>query len=288
MGAMQAQNYSMVRWAVGMRLQSATIQSVENALKEGEILRTHVMRPTWHLVAAEDIRWMLKLSARRIMSANESFAKGRDIEITEKVYTKCHNLLENILCGKKSLTRQEIAEHFERAGMPADNNQMNRLMARAEQEGIVCSGVDKGKKYTYMLLEERVPLMEARHALYLIESELTAEQWNGKTWYIHQSSRTCAKVSYHLHLLPPFDEYLLGYKDRTDVLPKEHYPKAFTNNGIFYPVILYNGQIVGNWEKAIEKGNVPIGGYSWFQEHICADEALVNQSKEAYRKFLLR
>ena len=61
MGAMQAQNYSMVKWAVGMRLKSATIQAVEKALHEGEILRTHVMRPTWHLVAAEDIRWMLKL-----------------------------------------------------------------------------------------------------------------------------------------------------------------------------------------------------------------------------------
>ena len=67
MGAMQAQNYSMVKWAVGMRLKSATIQTVEKALREGEILRTHVMRPTWHLVAAEDIRWMLKLSAQRII-----------------------------------------------------------------------------------------------------------------------------------------------------------------------------------------------------------------------------
>ena len=76
LGAMQAQNYSMVKWAVGMRLKSATIQTVEEALRKGEILRTHVMRPTWHLVAAEDIRWMLKLSARRIKSANDSFAKG--------------------------------------------------------------------------------------------------------------------------------------------------------------------------------------------------------------------
>ena len=75
MGAMQAQNYSMVKWAVGMRLKSATIQTVEKALREGEILRTHVMRPTWHLVAAEDIRWMLKLSAQRIISANDSLRK---------------------------------------------------------------------------------------------------------------------------------------------------------------------------------------------------------------------
>ena len=112
MGAIQAQNYSMVKWAVGMRLKSATIQTVEKALREGEILRTHVMRPTWHLVAAEDIRWMLKLSARRIKSANDSFAKGYDLEITDELYAKSYNLLEKILCGNKSLTKQEIAEHF--------------------------------------------------------------------------------------------------------------------------------------------------------------------------------
>ena len=80
MGAMQAQNYSIVKWAVGMRLKSATIQAVEKALHEGEILRTHVMRPTWHLVAAEDIRWMLKLTAQRIISAIDSFAKGYDLD----------------------------------------------------------------------------------------------------------------------------------------------------------------------------------------------------------------
>ena len=146
LGAMQAQNYSMVKWAVGMRLKSATIQTVEEALRKGEILRTHVMRPTWHLVAAEDIRWMLKLSAQRIKSANDSFAKGYNLEITDELYAKSYNLLEKILCGNKSLTKQEIAEHFCCSGIlvEADNHRMTRFMVRAEQEGIVCSGEDKG------------------------------------------------------------------------------------------------------------------------------------------------
>ena len=303
LGAMQAQNYSMVKWAVGMRLKSATIQTVEEALRKGEILRTHVMRPTWHLVAAEDIRWMLKLSARRIKSANDSFAKGYDLEITDELYAKSYNLLEKILCGNKSLTKQEIAEHFCCSGIlvDADNHRMTRFMVRAEQEGIVCSGEDKGGKYTYALLEERVPpvpeitkdealarlargyfrshapavlqdfiwwsglpVSEAKQAIYLIESELTAEQWNGQTWYVHEACRTRGKVSGRLHLLPSYDEYLLGYKDRTDVLPKEHYPKAFTNNGLFYPVILHEGQVIGNWSKSAKKGSASIE-CSWFR-----------------------
>lgn len=322
MGAMQAQNYSMVRWAVGIRLKSAGIQTVEKALRDGEILRTHVMRPTWHLVAAEDIRWMLKLSAQRIISANESFAKGYGLEISEALYTKSHNLLEKILSGTRGLTRQEIAEHYNRSGIPVDNNRMNRFMARAEQEGVVCSGEDKGGKYSYMLLEERVapvpeitkdealarlarsyfrshapavlqdfiwwsglPVTDAKHAIYLIESELTAEQWKDQTWYIHNASRTRGKISGNLHLLPSYDEFLLGYKDRTDVLPKVHYPKAFTNNGLFFPVVLHEGQVIGNWNKDAKKKSVSIE-HSWFQPEISMDEALLNQAKDKYKQFL--
>lgn len=322
LGAMQAQNYSMVKWAMGTRLKSATIQTVEEALRKGEILRTHVMRPTWHLVAAEDIRWMLKLSAGRIISANESYAKGHDLEISEELYTKSHNLLEKILCGKKSLTRQEIAEHFNRSGIVADNHRMTRFMARAEQVGIVCSGEDKGSKCTYALLEERVPPMpeltkdeslarlarsyfrshspavlqdfvwwsglpvsDAKQAIYLIASELTTEQWKEQTWYIHDACRTRGKLTDDIHLLPSYDEYLLGYKDRTDVLPLEHYPKAFTNNGLFFPIILHKGQVVGNWNKSAKKKGLDLE-YSCFRQEADMDEAMLHQAKQKFAQFL--
>ena len=323
LGAMQAQNYSMVKWAVGTRLKSATIQTVEEALRKGEILRTHVMRPTWHLVAAEDIRWMLKLSARRIKSANDSFAKGYDLEITDELYAKSYNLLEKILCGNKSLTKQEIAEHFCCSGIlvEADNHRMTRFMVRAEQEGIVCSGEDKGGKYTYALLEERVPpvpeitkdealarlarsyfrshapavlqdfiwwsglpVSEAKQAIYLIESELTAEQWNGQTWYVHEACRTRGKVSGRLHLLPSYDEYLISYKDRTDVLNKEYQHKAFNSFGIFRPVILYNGQIVGNWNKVIQKQTTHIE-MNWFKKNTKIKRELLSLAERKYLTF---
>ena len=322
MGAMQAQNYSMVKWAVGMRLKSATIQAVEKALHEGEILRTHVMRPTWHLVAAEDIRWMLKLSAQRIISANDSFAKGYDLDIPNEVYTKAHDLLEKILCGKKSLTKQEIAEHFNRSGIVADNHRMTRFMARAEQEGIICSGEDRGSKCTYALLEERVPPMpeltkdeslarlarsyfrshspavlqdfiwwsglpvsDAKQAVYLIASELTTEQWKEQTWYIHDTCRTRGKLSGHIHLLPSYDEYLLGYKDRTDVLALEHYPKAFTNNGLFFPIVLHNGQVIGNWDKSEKKKSVDLK-YSWFRQVADMNGETLERERQKFARFL--
>ena len=148
-GAIQGQDYAMAKWAVGIRLKSPTLRAVEDALARGEIIRTHVMRPTWHLVAAEDIRWMLKLSAQRIKSANDSFAKGHGVDISEALFSRCNRLIEKLLEGNKSLTKQEIEAGLANEGMTVDNRLMTRFMARAEVEGIVCSGVDKGKKATY-------------------------------------------------------------------------------------------------------------------------------------------
>ena len=323
MGAIQAQEYEMAKWAIGIRLRSSSLETVNEALYKGDILRTHVMRPTWHFVAAEDIRWMLMLSSERIKAAVMSYAKGHFGKIEKTLFTRYLDQIGKILEGYKSLTKQEIAEHFCCSGIlvEADNHRMTRFMVRAEQEGIVCSGEDKGGKYTYALLEERVPpvpeitkdealarlarsyfrshapavlqdfiwwsglpVSEAKQAIYLIESELTAEQWNGQTWYVHEACRTRGKVSGRLHLLPSYDEYLLGYKDRTDVLPKEHYPKAFTNNGLFYPVILHEGQVIGNWSKSAKKGSASIE-CSWFRSNDCVDETVLNQEKDKYMRF---
>ena len=323
MGAIQAQEYEMAKWAIGIRLRSSSLETVNEALYKGDILRTHVMRPTWHFVAAEDIRWMLMLSSERIKAAVMSYAKGHFGKIEKTLFTRYLDQIGKILEGYKSLTKQEIAEHFCCSGIlvEADNHRMTRFMVRAEQEGIVCSGEDKGGKYTYALLEERVPpvpeitkdealarlarsyfrshapavlqdfiwwsglpVSEAKQAIYLIESELTAEQWNGQTWYVHEACRTRGKVSGRLHLLPSYDEYLLGYKDRTDVLPKEHYPKAFTNNGLFYPVILHEGQVMGNWSKSAKKGSASIE-CSWFRSNDCVDETVLNQEKDKYMRF---
>ena len=199
---------------------------------------------------------------------------------------------------------------------------MTRFMSRAEVEGIVCSGECRGRQHTYALLDERVPptpeltkeealarlatayfrshapatlqdfswwsglpLTEARQSISLIEPELMSEQWNSQTWYIHDSCRTAGKATGNLHLLPSYDEYLIGYKDRTDVLPKEDYSKAFTNNGLFFPVLLYKGHVVGNWNKASKKKEI-FPEHSLFRKDICLKEELLNQAKEKYVRFL--
>ena len=74
LGAVQAQDFAMSKWAIGLRTLSTTQKKVEAALNKGTILRTHVLRPTWHLVSAGDIYWMLELTAKNIkarMRSNE-------------------------------------------------------------------------------------------------------------------------------------------------------------------------------------------------------------------------
>ena len=117
MGAVQAQHYQMAKWAVGLRLKSATLQTVEEALRRGEILRTHVMRPTWHFVAAEDIGWMLKLSFRGSSPPDESFAKSKNLGITEKSYFRCNRLFERMLEGNEECLTKENDDGTDEGGI---------------------------------------------------------------------------------------------------------------------------------------------------------------------------
>lgn len=321
MGAMQAQNCNMAKWAVGIRLKSPGLRKVEESLRKGEILRTHVMRPTWHLVAAEDIRWMVQLSAGRIKSANRSLSKIHELEMSEKLYVRSNDLMVRMLEGGNSLTREEIGKGLERAGVAVDNSRMTRFMMCAEAEGIVCSGVEKNGKQTYALLDERVPRMpglskeealtslatayfrshspaslqdfiwwsglsasEARQAVGALGKELSVEYFSGQKLFVHDSCDLSTQTDNVLHLLPAYDEYLIGYKDRTAVMEREHYPNAFNNWGIFYPVVLQNGRITGNWSKTVKRRTVTLDA-SFFAGKTDSPEELV-KAKDRYLVFI--
>ncbi len=320
MGAVQAQDYAMSKWAVGIRSQSSTIRDVDMALQKGEILRTHIMRPTWHLVTAEDIRWMLKLSVNRLRNVLVSYSKY--LGITEDVYTQTNRLMERILGGNKHLTRQEVMVMLNRLNVKADDTWANCIMMRAEIEGIVCSGIDQKKKQTYALLEERVPpvpdihkeealaklaqryfqshspasaedfcwwsglsLTEARQAIKLIESELISGQFEDTKLYIHETYKGNTQSDSGMHLLPAYDEYLISYKNRTDVLDLEYHRQAFSTNGIFHPVILYKNRIIGNWKKSIKKGEISIE-VSFFEKQVGINKNIILLAGNKYKNFM--
>ncbi len=154
--ASQSQDFAGAKWAVGMRCREAVDADVERAFDDGSILRTHMLRPTWHFVAPADIRWLLALTAPRVHAANGT--QYRSLGLEPALLGRCHTVLENALRGGRHLTRDELRGALQQAGIATDGVQRSTyIMMHAELEGIICSGPRRGRQFTYALLEERVP-----------------------------------------------------------------------------------------------------------------------------------
>ena len=158
LGAVQAQDYYGAKWAVGQRMREATDDAIEAAFTEGAILRTHVLRPTWHFVAPADIRWMLRLTAPRVNTTIGSYY--RKLGLDDTVFRRTNKALTRALRGGRQLTRDALRQAVDRAGVVADGVRFGFILLRAELDGVICSGPREGKQFTYALLDERVP--EAR------------------------------------------------------------------------------------------------------------------------------
>ena len=316
MGAIQAQQPRMAKLALGIRTRGATMQHIKQALDHGEILRTHVLRPTWHYVSPNDIRWMLKLSCNRLKSAYASLMKGHGLTITEQMYDTANQHIYDMLSGGKSLTKQQITERIAEKGLPSDTIFMNRFLENAECEALICSGPEAGNTHTYMLLDERVAPMplptkdealsklarnyfrshapatlddfcwwsglsmkEARLGVEIIEKELQKVVFNDKTYLLHESSSSDIKEKESFIFLPAYDEYIIAYKYRGDVLEASNNSKAFTNNGVFFPLILQNGRATGNYlfdiKRKFPEIEVVINDFS--EANIAFGEAQIQQ-----------
>jgi hypothetical protein len=291
LGAVQAQDFNMSEWAVGVRLPGSTDKIIESAINSGEIIRTHVLRPTWHLVSSADIHWMLELSAPQIKSAMR--ARDRELGLTETVVTRSNSIIEKALREGINLTREELVKLLMKAGFVNENNRMSHLLMRAEIEGIIGSGSTKAGKQTYALLTERVPkintlkrdeaaaelaqryftshgpatlpdfawwsglpVKECRQAIEEIKSSFVSETIADETYWLAPKITVPKLEKDHVALLPAFDELIISYKNRTASLQFENHIKAVSNNGVFRPGIVQNGQVIGIWKRTIKNDKV--------------------------------
>src|SRR5690348_9989844 len=156
LGAVQSQDYGAAKWALGLRLCGAIDDVIEQSFASGQILRTHIMRPTWHFVTPADIRWMLMLTAPRVHAASAYYY--RTSELDDALFARSNAVLVEALQGGKQLTRTELASALQRAGIACDNLlRLGYIIIHAELDGIICSGARRGKQFTYALLDERAP-----------------------------------------------------------------------------------------------------------------------------------
>ncbi|MBQ7420783.1 MAG: AlkZ family DNA glycosylase [Prevotella sp.] len=288
MGAMQAQEYKMMRWAVEMRLKRPSEHNFRKAFNDGRIIRAHLFRTTWQLVAAEDFYWMLVLCRDKNRRAINGFLKYYGDSISEKEYQQGNELIGLYLSDKDWATQTEVCDYLKQKGVQGTPHHISVLFRRAEIDGVICSGeLTDNRENTYSLAEKRVPIYssfpdkeealallarkyfrshtpatmsdfvwwtgmttsECKLGVSVISDELAEEHIGGTTYYIYRDCRTRGFRRGVFHLLPPYDEYLIAYKSRHVSLAAEHQHYAHNQNGIFQPVILYDGRVVGNWKQ---------------------------------------
>lgn len=318
MGAIQAQNYEMAKWGVALRARGMNGRCVEETVDRGEIIRTHILRPTWHFVTAEDVHWMRALTSARVKAAYISY--GRERGFDGKTVTKTNKLVEGILDKEPHLTRLEIAERLERGGLTLqDPRGITFIMEMAEQDGVVCSGRVRDGKQTYALLHQRAPLTttfgkeesleklarrffsshgpatlqdfvwwsgllqsDARRGIECIQDDFICEKFNDTPYWMANGLQSPPPDSFLL--LPAFDEFVVSYRDRKEISDEKHYRKFITRTGVFSPTIMLNGRVAGTWKKQVRK-NKTEATLDFFEEKHKEKAPLFEEQRGMYSDF---
>ncbi len=291
-GGMQGQEYAQTKWGLGLRLPDLSDYDIERDFREGKILRTHLLRPTWHFVSARDIRWMLRLTAPRVHAANKYMY--HKLELDRSIFSRCNDILINALQGGKQLTRNELNEYFQQHKIFAKGHRLSYIMMNAELEGFICSGARRGNQFTYALLEERVKpeksvtaeealamltaryfksrgpatvkdysrwsgltLTDCRKGIEMIADGLTRENINGIEYYFAADFNPGATAPDEVHLLPAYDEILMSYKNREAFYLCKN---SLGNKAVlkYDCMILCGGQVIGTWKRTIKTRHIQL------------------------------
>lgn len=320
LGAVQAQDYAGAKWAVGQRVQGADDAAVERAFNEGAILRTHVMRPTWHFVAPADIRWLLALTAPRVHAVNAYMY--RQLELDDELFGRSNRAIAEALGGGHYLTRVELGAVLGQAGIAAAGMRLGYIVHRTELDAIVCSGPRRGKQLTYALLDERAPqaktlardealaeltkryftshgpamaqdfawwsgltMADIRAGLEMVKEALIQETIGDQTYWLAPDRPFTVAPSPTAYLLPNYDEYLISYRDSRPAFDPKYAPLFRSDNAVFSHFIVVDGCVVGTWKRTFQKKTVVIRLRS-FEPLSEAHTQAIRAAAERYGSFL--
>lgn len=292
LGAAQAQDFTGSLWSLGLRMAAATERELLAAYDAGAIVRTHVLRPTWHFVHPADLRWMLALTAPRVHGV--SGTQYRRFGLDAAKLGRCQTIMARALEGGRLLTREELGEALARKGVVDPQGlKLAVIVIAAELDGVLISGPRHGKHFTYALLEERVPAVprlsrdealvelarryfnsrgpasvhdyarwsgltvrDAQAGLESIRSTLTSEVFAGQTLWGPPSEAAPARTA--TFVFSVFDEYIAGYKDRSAICAEGHWERVVeAGNGLVFVIVL-DGQVVGTWRRDLKAKTVEV------------------------------
>jgi hypothetical protein len=319
-GAVQSQDYAGAKWALGQRLPEATDAMLDKAFAEGAILRTHILRPTWHFVAPADIRWMLALTAPRVHALNAYYY--RQLELDDALLAQSTALLAKVLKGGAQLTRTEIQSHLRNAGIVADGLRLAYLIMHAELQALICSGARRGKQFTYALLDERAPAIrslshdealaelvlryfqshgpatvndfvwwsgltvtDGRTGLEALSGKLVSETMDGKEYWQMPTSPAQPPTSPIAHLLPNYDECLASYRDRSASVSGSEAEQIYSDRASFPHLVVINGRLAGMWKRTQTAKRVSVE-FQLFRTLSDMEHQALGHAVERYGQFL--
>ena len=315
MGAMQAQEYRMMRWAVGMRTRKPSAKAFKLAFDEGRIIRLHLMRGTWQLVAAEDYWMMIDLCAPKAIAVTKGWMSSNKISIPEEELMRVRDILAQTAADLGSATKDDLVRALAEKDIRMDDHRLSYHIRMAEMSGTLCSGELLPMKATYALTANKVRptekmdkdealmrftrkyfqsrqpatledfvwwsglnISDCRKGIALLGDTIHVEKWRGREFYLTDDCRIRGFHKGKFLLIPPYDEYLISYKSRDIVLPPEHRHHAHNNSGIFQPIIAYDGTICGNWSPFRDDCQA-----TFFEDNFSQED--VNEAWHEYKVF---
>jgi hypothetical protein len=310
LGAVQAQDYHACLWAVGMRTSGATVATVEGALGDGTILRTHAMRGTWQLMTPDDAAWIVPLVGPHVLA--RAAKRHRDLGLDDATMRRASDVIARVLDGGRTLGRDDLRTALTAAGIDASAERMSHILGYAELTGVICNASGHTARSTHTLLAHRLPKKPRRLARDEAIAELARRYltsrgpatpddfvwWSGLPVADARAGYEAVKSSVHperarsasrrvAYLVPAFDEYLVAYRDRSAVLDAKDTLRLNAGGGILNPCVILDGAVVGGWKRTLARTAVTVR-ITPFRPLTPADVGAITRAAEHYARFLGR
>lgn len=317
LGAVQSQDYHAAKWTLGQRIRGATDAALDAAFNAGDILRTHVLRPTWHFVVPADIRWMLELTGPRIRAKMAPY--DRNLKLDAAVYAKCRTAIAKSVREGEHPTRQDLKEVLAGIGVETDVQRLAHIIMDAEISGVICSGPRDGKQFTYASLDERAPAgprhrplpreeavarlallyfrghgpaqaadfawwsgltgKDAAQALEAVQSKLARADIDGKTYWHVPVPRSKVPAPPRALLLSIYDEYTIAYADRGALSRANDVERMIKMGNALNSVLILDGKVAGTWKRTL-KGKKTVVALSPFRKPTGAEQEALDAEVE--------
>jgi hypothetical protein len=321
LGAVQAQEYTQALWAIGLRMRNGSVEEIEKAVADRRVVLTWAMRGTLHFVPAEDMEWMIRLLAPRVLAKDTR--RLEQLNIDPRQMALCEKTIGDALKERKRITRPNLMKLLEDAGFATQNQRGYHVLWYLAQTGLLCLGPMEGKQQTFVLAEDWIrerkalskeeslrelavryftghgpatlqdfawwsglTVAEARSGLESAHGVLTAEKIGGTEYWMGPEEAAGHAEDPVVSLLPGYDEYILGYKDRSAVLEPDCAPLIVRgSNGVLAPMLVVDGRVAGTWTRTAKKSGVDIAIHPFAIQPLDASGIGEKQAVEAARRY---